>query len=118
MAEPRPVLIVIGEDPRASHRANEALRIAVGIVAGEHDVRLVLTGPAAHILDEDTDALVDGDDIARFRASLRRLGVPCHVEAGAVPEEASWNPDGLTVVPVTTEEVAGMAAAAARCLIF
>ena len=45
-----------------SHRAFEAMRIGIGIVAGENQVTFVLTGPAAHLLDADTDELVDGDD--------------------------------------------------------
>ena len=62
MAARHPVLVLISEDPRVSHRANEAMRIALGIVAGETPVDVVLTGPAVHLLDEDTDDLVDGDD--------------------------------------------------------
>ena len=76
MARQQPALVVISEDPRVSHRANEAMRIALGIVAGDNEVHVVLTGPAVHLLDEDTDDLVDGDDIAKFRAALKKLGVP------------------------------------------
>ena len=42
MAEEQPVLVVIAADPRSSHRAFEAMRIGVGIVAGENDVTFVL----------------------------------------------------------------------------
>ena len=85
MAEEQPVLVVIAADPRSSHRAFEAMRIGVGVVAGENEVTFVLRGPAVHLLDADTDDLVDGDDIARFRESLKRLGVPFHVEEDADP---------------------------------
>jgi len=61
------------------------VRIALGIVAGETPVDVVLTGPAVHLLDEDTDDLVDGDDIAKFRASLKKLGIPFLVEVGRRP---------------------------------
>ena len=81
----QPVLVLISEDPRASHRANEAMRIALGVVAGENEVSIVLAGAGAHLLDEDTDELVDGDDIAKVRASLRKLGIPFHVEADLGP---------------------------------
>ena len=83
MAARQPVLVLISEDPRVSHRANEAMRIALGIVAGETPLDIVLTGPAVHLLDEDTDDLVDGDDIAKFRAALKKLGVSFHVEKDA-----------------------------------
>jgi hypothetical protein len=109
-------LVLISEDPRVSHRANEAMRIALGIVAGENEVRVVLTGPAVHLLDDDTDDLVDGDDIAKFRASLRKLGIPLHVEGE--PPARDWNGDGHPVVPVTAADIAAMLAAATRFLVF
>ena len=118
MSSPPPVLVLISEDPRGSHRANEALRIALGIVAGESPVTIVLGGPAVRLLDEDTDALVDGDDIAKFRDALRRLQVPFHVEAAARPDDADWNVEGHPIIPVTAAEIAGLAAAARRLLVF
>ena len=48
MAEDQPVLVVIACDPRVSHRAFEAMRIGVGVVAGENAVTFVLRGPAVH----------------------------------------------------------------------
>ncbi len=113
-----PVLILISQDPRESGRAFEAMRIGVGIVAGENDVTFVLTGPAVHLLDADTDDLVDGDDVAKFRASLQRLGVPFHVETGAVPSDSEWNADGHEVIHVTREQIADLVRAARRVIAF
>jgi predicted peroxiredoxin len=112
------VLVVISEDPRASHRANEAMRIALGVVAGENEVTIVLAGAGTHLLDEDTDDLVDGDDIAKFRASLKKLGVPFHVEASSLPDDPSWNADAHPVVPIDAEGIAALAAKASRFIIF
>ncbi|MGH7385357.1 MAG: DsrE family protein [Candidatus Rokuibacteriota bacterium] len=112
----QPTLVLISENPSVSHRANEAMRIALGIVAGENEVRIVLTGPAVHLLDDDTDDLVDGDDIAKFRASLKKLGVPFHVEGA--PPPPPWNRDGHPVVSVTVAEVAAMVPRATRFLVF
>ena len=117
MSGNQPTLVVISEDPRISHRANEAMRIALGIVAGDNEVRVVLSGPAVHLLDEDTDDLIDGDDIAKFRASLKKLGVPFHVE-GALPTDPDWNADGHPVVAVSREEVAALVPRATRFLVF
>ena len=112
------MLVLISEDPRASHRANEAMRIALGVVAGENEVSIVLTGAGAHLLDEDTDELVDGDDIAKVRASLRRLGIPFHGETTSVPIDASWNADAHPVTPIDTEEIAALATRASRFIVF
>jgi hypothetical protein len=118
MADRQPVLVVISEDPRVSHRANEAMRIALGVVAGENPVHVVLSGPAVHLLDEDTDDLVDGDDIAKFRAALKKLGIPFHVEATALPPGRDWNVEGHPVVPVSAAEIAAFVAQASRFLVF
>jgi hypothetical protein len=117
MSDEAPVVVVISTDPRASHRAFEAMRIGVGIVAGENAVTFVLRGPAVHLLDADTDELVDGDDVAKFRASLRSLGVPFHVEASAMPG-GDWNEEGHRVIPVTADEIAALVRGARRTLIF
>jgi hypothetical protein len=115
----QPVLVLIACDPRQTGRAFEAMRIGVGIVAGENDVTFVLADGAVHLLDDDTDALVDGDDIAKFRASLRAMEVPFHVEAAALPKgDPDWNADGHPVVTVTREEIAALARRARRVLVF
>ena len=94
------------------------MRIGLGIVAGENHVTFVLAGPAIHLLDDDTDDLVDGDDIAKFRETLRRLGIPFHVEKSAIPAREEWNVEGQPVVPVSREEVAALCAKAQRFIIF
>jgi hypothetical protein len=118
VADGQPVLVVISVDPRASHRANEAIRIALGIVAGENEVTVVLAGPAVHLLDEDTDALVDGDDIAKFRENLKRLEVPFHVEEDAVPADADWNESGHPIVRVSRARIAELLRQGRRFIIF
>ena len=117
MSQNQPTLVVVSEDPRVSHRANEAIRIALGIVAGDNPVHVVLTGPAVHLLDEDTDDLVDGDDIAKFRAALKKLGVTFHVE-GALPTDPGWNADGHPVVSVSRAQIAALVPRATRYLVF
>jgi len=118
VANTEPVLVLISVDPRESHRANEAMRIGLGIVSGENEVTFVLTGPAVHLLDADTDDLVDGDDIDKFRTSLRALGIPFHIEAGASPADADWNADGHPIVSVTSGDIARLVHTSRRVLIF
>jgi hypothetical protein len=113
-----PVLVVIAADPRHSGRAFEAMRIGVGVVAGENEVVFVLRGPAAHLLDGDTDELVDGDDIAKFRENLRALAIPFHVEADAIPSDPEWNSDAHPIVPVTRDEIADLVRTSRRSLLF
>jgi hypothetical protein len=118
MPDDQPVLVLISADPRTSHRANEAMRIGLGILSGENDVTFVLTGPAVHLLDGDTDDLEDGDDIAKFRANIRTLGIPFHVEAGSRPGDPDWNTDGHEVVDVTGARIADLVRQSRRVLVF
>ena len=113
-----PVIVVISVDPRTSHRANEGMRIGLGIVSGENEVTFILTGAGAHLLDADTDDLEDGDDIAKFRANLKQLDIPFHVEREAIPEDSDWNADGHPVVPVSREEIAALMGTGRRFLVF
>jgi hypothetical protein len=113
-----PLLVLISGDPRASGRAFEAMRIGVGLVAGEHAVTFVLAGPAVHLLDADTDDLVDGDDVARFRESLRGLGVPFHVVAADVPADPDWNEAAHPVVRILPGRLAELVGEAGRVLAF
>ena len=117
--ESRPVAVLIAEDPRSSHRANEAMRIALGVAAGENDVTIILTGPAVHLLDADTDDLVDGDHIARHREALRTMGIPFHIEKSAIPADtADWNEEGHTVIPVSPDEIAELLGRCRRFIVF
>lgn len=110
--------MLIDADPRRSHRANEALRIALGIVSGENDVIVILTGPGAHLLDEDSDDLVDGDDIAKFRANLSALGVPFHVEEDSRPSDPDWNAAAHPVTMVGRDDIVDLMRRSRRTLIF
>jgi predicted peroxiredoxin len=117
--ESRPVAILISEDPRSSHRANEAMRIALGVAAGENEVTIVLTGPAVHLLDADTDDLVDGDDIARHRGALLKMGVPFHIEKSAIPaERGDWNEEGHPVILVSPDEMSEVIGRCRRFIVF
>jgi hypothetical protein len=82
------------------------MRIGVGVVAGENTVTFVLRGPAVHLLDADTDDLVDGDDIARFRENLKRLGIPFHVDTEAIPAAPDWNEAAHPVIRVSRAQIA------------
>lgn len=118
MTDQAPVLVLISLDPRQSHRANEAMRIGLGIVSGENEVTFVLMGPGVHLLDGDTDDLVDGDDIARFRANLKALGIPFHVDEASRPPDRDWNADGHPIRLVDAAAIVGLVRASRRVLSF
>jgi hypothetical protein len=115
------VLVVVSVDPELSHRANEAVRIALGILAGENDVTLVLLGPAAKILSPDIEDYVDGEDTLKHVATLKKLGQRFHVERSAIPAttgSGDWNADGPEVIPISTDDLADLMARSDRVLVF
>jgi hypothetical protein len=112
------VLVLVSVDPEISHRANEAVRIALGILAGENDVTLVLLGPAAKVLGPEIEDYVDGEDTLKHVATLKKLGQSFHVERSAIPDAADWNAGGPPVIPISTEELAGLIAKSDRVLVF
>ena len=81
------VAVVIREDPRTSHRPVEALRIALGLVAGTHRVTVVLLGEAWRLISELTDDIIDVDILEKYLPSLKHLEVPFLLEKGATHTE-------------------------------
>jgi predicted peroxiredoxin len=112
------VLIVVSVDPEVSHRANEAVRIALGILAGENDVTLVLLGPAAKVLSPEVEDYVDGEDTLKHVATLKKLGQVFHVERSAIPSVADWNVGGPQVRPIGAAELATLVTASDRVVVF
>lgn len=74
------VAVVITEDPTKTHRPVEALRIALGLSAGDHEVTVILLGKAPLLLTEETDEIIDIDILEKYRPSFAQLRVPFIVD--------------------------------------
>ena len=70
------IVFVIRGDPRTSHRPVEALRIALGLAAGEHDITVVLEEEAPRLLAKDADDVVDVEILEKYLPSFKQLGIP------------------------------------------
>ena len=70
------VVVVIQEDPRKTHRPVEALRIALGLIAGSHATTVVLLGDAVRLLYKDRDDIVDIDILDKYLPSIEHLEMP------------------------------------------
>lgn len=80
------VAVVIAEDPTKTHRPVEALRIALGLCAGEHQTTIVLLGRAPLLLTDDTEDIIDVDILEKYRPSLAQLDVPFILESGTATD--------------------------------
>lgn len=77
------IAVVIQEDPRRTHRPVEALRIALGLVAGTHATTVVLLGEAIRLLSDDSDDIVDADILEKYLPSVEHLQIPFIVQSDA-----------------------------------
>ncbi|MGO8697388.1 MAG: hypothetical protein ACLQVY_06690 [Limisphaerales bacterium] len=111
-------LFIIAEDPRASGRPAEALRIAAGVSAWEKvEVTLYLRGPAVLLLGKNPEdmGLVDAENHARHFSMLAEGRVPIYAQQGA----AGLARPGQAAVPfaeISDAQLAEMAAAR-NCLL-
>ena len=94
-AAPR-VLVLIQADPLKSHRAVEALRIALGLGSNNEgqNLNIILSDRAPYLLAEDTSGIVDGEILEKH--------LPVFVEWGTIfiitptaEAPARWHPDVL-----------------------
>jgi hypothetical protein len=109
------IAVVISEDPFLTARPVEALRIALGLCAGDHETSIVLLGRAPLLLMQDTEDIVDADILEKYLPSLKDLSVPFVVELGTVMD--SWS-DNFSVMTRTSDEIRQFIRSADRNLIF
>ena len=109
------IAVVISEDPRVTARPVEALRIALGLCAGDHETTVVLLGRASTLLMEDTDEIIDVEVLEKYLPSFKHLAVPFIVEAGSSLD--MWS-DDFSVTPRTADDIRQFVRSADRSLIF
>jgi hypothetical protein len=109
------VAVVIAEDPTKTHRAVEALRIALGLCAGDHETTIVLLGKATMLLTDETDDVVDVDILEKYRPSFAQLGVPFVVESGS-PLDAFV--EGFSVTSRPSADIRSLLQSVDRTLVF
>lgn len=111
------LLIAIYADPAQSGVTAEALRMGMGLSVGERELKLVLVGPAARVLTDEVDDLVDGEMIENHLDIYAEWGTPFHVHTDAV---AQYDLDGspVEVIAVDDHQVARMMASAEQVMVF
>ncbi len=109
------IAVVISEDPRVTARPVEALRIALGLCAGDHKTTVVLLGRASALLMEDTEEIIDVDVLEKYLPSFKHLAVPFVVEAGSAID--AWS-DDFSVTTRTADEIRQFVRSADRSLVF
>ena len=110
------VVVVIREDPLKSHRAVEALRIALGLSTGSNPPIVVLLDEAPRLLGPDIDEIVDVEILEKHLPVLKDLEIPFVVRFGA---RAQYGVDsGFAVQEQSDAQISALVAAADRVLTF
>jgi hypothetical protein len=109
------IAVVISEDPFVTARPVEALRIALGLCAGDHETTVVLLGLSSRLLMQDTEKIVDVDILEKYLPSFKHLSVPFIVEPGTVMD--AWS-DDFSVTTRTADEIRQLVRTVDRSLVF
>jgi sulfur relay (sulfurtransferase) DsrF/TusC family protein len=113
---PSSIVVVIQEDPQKSGRAVEALRIALGLGAGENPMTVVLLNQAPLLLSEDTDDIVDVDILEKHLPVFKELNIPFLLEQDS-RSRFSLDTD-FTMREASESDIANTIATADRVLVF
>ena len=111
------LLVVIYSDPEKSGLTAEALRMAMGLGTGNRKLEIALMGPAAQVLTEDVDELVDGEMIETNLDVLADWDLPFHVDRRAT-ERYDLEDAPVDVVAVDGPDLAGMMTRARHVMVF
>jgi len=109
------IAVVISEDPFVTARPVEALRIALGLCAGDHETTVVLLGLSSRLLMQDTEEIVDVDILEKYLPSFKHLSVPFIVEPGTVTDV--WS-DEFSVTTQTSDEIRQLVRTVDTSLVF
>jgi hypothetical protein len=113
---PDTITVVIRENPLTSGRAVEALRIALGLGAGDRPITVVLWDNAPRLLSEDRDEVVDLEILEKYLPSFQHLETEFLVPPGTT-KNFSIEP-GFRVTEATPDTLHRHLTTSRRVLVF
>ncbi len=113
---PPSIVVAIREDPRKSAQPVEALRIALGLAAGENPLTVVLGEAAARLLAGDEEDVVDGDILDKYLPSVKQMNIPLVVPRGSI--ETLDLDTTFNLRESSLEDMRSLIASADRALVF
>jgi hypothetical protein len=113
---PPSVAVVIREDPKKTHRAVEALRIALGLSTGGNPMTVVLLGQAPLLISDGAEDIVDGEILEKYLPSFKHLKITLAVPLGT-GSRFPLDPE-FEVRELSEEAVQAVVADADKVLIF
>lgn len=111
------IVVLIKSDPEKSHRPVEAIRIALGLLSGEHQVFVILLDKAPLLLGEAPEDLVDGEELGKYLSPLKDLDQTFYVEQEALVR-AKLSESDYKIKSLSIQEISKLLAQADRHFIF
>ena len=80
---PKNLVILIREDPTITHRASEAMRIALGLSTGPNPIKIILLENARQLISDEAYDLPDGEILEKHLPVIKNLELPIVVPIGS-----------------------------------
>ncbi|MDH5428323.1 MAG: hypothetical protein OEY57_09145 [Nitrospirota bacterium] len=77
------VVVLIREDPTKSHRASEAIRIALGLSTGPNPISIILLENARQLVSDEAYDLPDGEILEKHLPVIKNLEIPIFLPIGS-----------------------------------
>jgi hypothetical protein len=110
------LVILIREDPLKTHRASEAIRIALGLSTGPNPVTIVLLDNARQLISEEAEDLPDGEILEKYLPVIKNLELPIVVPLNS-GKAFSLDPE-FHIQESSSSQIASLVSQADRVLTF
>jgi hypothetical protein len=113
---PKNLVILIREDPINTHRASEAIRIALGLSTGPNPVTVVLLENARQLISDNAYDLPDGEILEKYLPVIKNLELPIIIPLGS--GKAFSLDQEFNIRESSPSQIASLVSHADRVLIF
>ena len=113
---PKQLVVLIREDPSKTHRASEAIRIALGLSTGPNPVSIILLDNARQLVSNDAYDLPDGEILEKHLPVIKNLEIPIVIPFGS--REAFSIDEEFTIQEYSPSQMAFLLGQADRVLSF
>ena len=113
---PKAIVVLIREDPSKTHRASEALRIALGLSTGPNPISIILLDNARQLISEDAYDLPDGEILEKHLPVIKNLEIPIIIPLGS--RETFPIDEEFTIQESSPSQMASLLGQAERVLAF
>ncbi len=113
---PKHLVVLIREDPAQTHRASEAIRVALGLSTGTNPLSIVLLDQARQLISEDAYDLPDGEILEKHLPVIKNLEIPVIVPIGS--RDQFLLDEEFAIQECSQSQIASMVTEADRVLAF